>query len=272
VPATPAALANAEPPPAPPAPGAAVGAPPAPANVVATSSQPPPVRQVKTASGVIELVDVRIDSRPSGATVMLVDRGKTSFLGSTPLATSLDPSRKYDVIFTLPGRPTQMAPLDPSRTSRLDVTLGRTSGSRATRPAGPRFERDEPKGEAAKLDTKVAPKLDDQVGATPARKAEPTPDKRAAEPKRDKKSAEPKAAGADEEAGEGTLMVSSKPPCEIWIDGKATGLTTPQRSISLPAGTHEITFVNPAERIKKTVSVAISAGQATKLIQDLMKK
>ena len=28
-------------------------------------------------------------------------------------------------------------------------------------------------------------------------------------------------------------MISSKPPCEIVIDGKSTGLTTPQRAISL---------------------------------------
>jgi hypothetical protein len=65
-------------------------------------------------------------------------------------------------------------------------------------------------------------------------------------------------------------MVSSKPPCDILIDGKATGLTTPQRSISLGAGVHKVTFVNEAEKIKKTVSVTISADKATKLIQDLM--
>ena len=67
-------------------------------------------------------------------------------------------------------------------------------------------------------------------------------------------------------------MVSSKPPCEIYIDGKATGLTTPQRSISLPPGAHKVTFVNAAEKITKTVPVTITADQSTKLIQDLMKK
>jgi hypothetical protein len=66
-------------------------------------------------------------------------------------------------------------------------------------------------------------------------------------------------------------MISSKPPCEIVIDGKATGLTTPQRSIPLPAGTHKITLVNSAEGIKKTVSVQITADKPTKVIQDFMK-
>src|SRR5262249_51536670 len=111
----------------------AVATPP-PAAKVATASEPA-VREVQTTRGVVKLVDVRIDRKPSGATGMLVDRGKTSFLGSTPLATSLDPSRHYDVIFTLPGRPTQMAPLDPASTPKLDVTLGRAKSEHRSKKA-----------------------------------------------------------------------------------------------------------------------------------------
>jgi hypothetical protein len=222
-----------------PAAAAAAAAAPAPVKAVAPSSTPAPIREVQTSRGVVKLVDVRIDSKPSGATVMLVDNGKTSFLGSTPLATSLDPSRKYDVIFTSPGRPTQMAPLDPAKTSRLDVTLSRgKSGSRAKKEA-----------------TASAPLGDSFI------------DKTVETPKADKPA--PKAAAP---VGQGTLMVSSKPPCEILIDGKPTGLTTPQRSIPVAAGTHKVTFVNEAEGIKKTVTVSITADQSTKLIQDLMLK
>jgi hypothetical protein len=177
---------------------------------------------------------------------MLVDNGKTSFLGSTPLATSLDPSRKYDVIFTSPGRPTQMAPLDPAQTSRLDVTLSRSkSSSRTKKPAAAASA---PLGDSFIDKTVETPKIEKPVAA----------------PKADKQAAAP--------VGQGTLMVSSKPPCEILIDGKSTGLTTPQRSIPLAAGAHKITFVNEAEGIKKTVSVSITADQSTKLIQDLMTK
>ena len=67
-------------------------------------------------------------------------------------------------------------------------------------------------------------------------------------------------------------MVSSKPPCQIFVDGHDTGLSTPQRSLPLSAGTHKITLVNKQESVMKTVSVAITADQSTKLIQDLMKK
>jgi hypothetical protein len=72
--------------------------------------------------------------------------------------------------------------------------------------------------------------------------------------------------------GSGTLMVSSKPPCEIFIDGNDSGLKTPQRAMSLPAGVHKVTFSNTDENITKTVAVKITADQTTKLIQDLMPK
>jgi PEGA domain len=72
-------------------------------------------------------------------------------------------------------------------------------------------------------------------------------------------------------AGSGVLMISSKPPCAIFVDGRATGLTTPQRSMTLPAGNHQITLVNKERNIKKTVPVQITTDKTTKLTRDLMK-
>jgi len=40
--------------------------------------------------------------------------------------------------------------------------------------------------------------------------------------------------------------------------------------MSLPAGTHKVTFVNAEQNITKTVSVMITGGEATKLIQNLL--
>ena len=70
----------------------------------------------------------------------------------------------------------------------------------------------------------------------------------------------------------GVLMISSKPPCEILIDGKPTGLMTPQRALPLSAGAHKVTLINTTEKIKKTLSIQITADQPTKVIQDLMNK
>lgn len=188
----------------------------------------------------VAFVDVRLDSKPSGATVMLVDRGKTMFLGTTPISTALDPSRQYDVVFTYKDRPTLLEHIDPRTQSKLAVTLSRSGSKSATAPV-----------------TEIAPPKVAKVAKVEAPKAIV---------KEAPKAEAPKAGGA------GVLMVSSKPPCEIYIDGKATGLMTPQRSLPLAAGTHKVTLINSADKIKKTLTIQITADQPTKLIQDLMAK
>jgi hypothetical protein len=81
----------------------------------------------------------------------------------------------------------------------------------------------------------------------------------------------------DEEGGAtatglGTLMIGSKPPCDIYIDGENTGLKTPQRAIELGAGTHQVTLVNTELDIKKTFTVKIRSGKRTRAIHDLTGK
>lgn len=196
--------------------------------VVPVAPEPPPAPA---------LVELRFESDPAGASVMLVDNGKSSPLGSTPLAASVDPSRAYDVIFTLEGRPTVIEHVDPQRSQHVAVVLA------------------------------APPPTVEESAATPP----PAPvashhhhhhaDKRAA-----------RKVASVEHAGTGTLMVSTKPPCDIFVDGKSTGLTTPQRAMALPAGNHRITLVNGGKAIKKTIAVTIAPDQTTKLIRDLMTK
>jgi hypothetical protein len=286
-----AAVAATEPAPAPtPAPAAVPAPAPAPAAVPAPAviTAPPPatapevappapvaaptdVHEVKTTRGVVKLVDVRIDSKPAGATVMLVDNGKTSFLGTTPVAASVDPSRAYDVIFTLENHPTQMAHLDPTKTHHIELAVGHNgnAGKVTTAPI------------AAAPSTAVVPAVAAPAVAAPAVAAPkvaapaPAPETHHHHAAPAVKAPSPSPAMATEPAkpaGNGTLMVNTKPPCEIWIDGSSTGLTTPQRSIPLPAGSHKITFVNSQEHINKTVAVSITASQPTKLIENLMAK
>jgi hypothetical protein len=191
----------------------------------AVVEDPAPVAVVEPAVpvGRPQLVDVRIDSHPMGATVMIVDRGKTSFLGTTPLATSIDGARTYDLVFTLGKSPAQLVHFDPAQDKHLDTALV--------------------------IPAPVAP--EHHVAAPVAHRV---------------------AAPVADVAGEGTLMISSKPPCEILVDGKSTGLTTPQRSISLPSGKHAITLVSAADaQLKRTVAIEITPNKATKVIQDLMK-
>jgi hypothetical protein len=66
----------------------------------------------------------------------------------------------------------------------------------------------------------------------------------------------------------GTLAISTKPPCNISIDGSPTGLTTPQREIELAPGAHKVTLTNSAQGISRTSQVVIVADRATRVIRD----
>ena len=150
-------------------------------------------------------------------------------------------------MLTLEGRPTQIAHLDPNKAQKLEITLSKTGAKTETPKA-------------------TAPK------AAPARRhvAKSAPTGGIVDPGFEAPAQETKAEPKGDAGGEGTLMVSSKPPCEIFVDGNDTGKMTPQRALSLPAGAHKITFSNTDENITKTVTVRIEAGQSTKLIQNLM--
>jgi hypothetical protein len=65
----------------------------------------------------------------------------------------------------------------------------------------------------------------------------------------------------------GTLLINSNPWSRIFIDGRNTGLTTPQRSIPLPAGRHMINLRNEKFNINVSFPVVIQAGQRTKVIK-----
>jgi hypothetical protein len=242
-----------------------------PPNLVGTATEPAAPTKAVVMPGRAALVDVRIDTTPAGATVMLVDRGKSTFLGTTPISTAVDPSRKYDLVFTYANKPTQVEHLDPSATKHLTIVLGKPGARAAT------IKTETPK--AARTETPKAVKTETPkaVKTETTRKTEAPKPKKVETTKSDVAKTEPEKAVTEpaiekKPAGEGTLMISSKPPCEIYVDGAPTGLTTPQRAIKLPAGKHKVTLVNTAEKIKKTLAIEITADQPTKVIQDLMAK
>jgi hypothetical protein len=80
----------------------------------------------------------------------------------------------------------------------------------------------------------------------------------------------PAVAAASATAASGILMISTKPPCEIIVDGKPTHLVTPQRALTLGAGPHQLTLINTQQGIKRTAAVTIDSHHPTKLIQDYL--
>ncbi|MCU1277670.1 MAG: serine/threonine protein kinase, partial [bacterium] len=69
--------------------------------------------------------------------------------------------------------------------------------------------------------------------------------------------------------GDGWLRLGSKPWTNILVDGKETGLHTPQTHLKLGAGSHRITLTNPQFSIKETFSVDIKSGETETVIKDL---
>ena len=169
------------------------------------------------------LVRTAITSHPSGASVTLVDNGRTAVLGATPVDVSLDPTRAYDVILTLRGHPAKLAHFSPRTTPALALDLGGVSGAPPPPPA-----------------------------PAPVRASTPPP------------------APAAASAARGTLAISTKPPCDIVVDGKPTHLVTPQRALPLSAGKHHVVLVNAQRKLRRELDVDIAARRTTKVIRDFM--
>lgn len=80
------------------------------------------------------------------------------------------------------------------------------------------------------------------------------------------------AAGAPARLRKGIVMLGAKPPCRIVIDGRDTGLMTPQRDLRIPIGSHEITLINEEHGIRETVEVEVRAGKASRIVRDFSKR
>jgi hypothetical protein len=106
---------------------------PAPAQVVAAPTVTPiivtPVAPAVIVKPVViqpVLVDVRIDSQPSGGTATLIDGPNATQLGATPLAVSLDPKRSYDVMVSLEGHTPRVVHVTPVAGQDVVLALDET--------------------------------------------------------------------------------------------------------------------------------------------------
>jgi hypothetical protein len=68
----------------------------------------------------------------------------------------------------------------------------------------------------------------------------------------------------------GAIEIRCLPWCEIDVDGRRTGRTSPAR-INLPEGTHRLRLVNPALGVRKAIQVAVSADRSLRQIVDMEK-
>jgi hypothetical protein len=226
-----------------------------PAVVEPLPAEPAVVEPVAVEPAVVEpavptQVTVHLDSEPSGATVLVVDSGTTVTLGVTPLDQPLDPSRTHEIMFTMSGHRSTLVTVDPSASQRVTVDLASSKAVAQPAPAAPaaapRAVRSEPTRKAERPAKVAKPVKAPRVAATSPAKAT--------------------------SGGRGTLMLGAKPPCDIFIDGKATGLKTPQRGLKVAPGAHKVTLVNREHRITETFSVTVKDGTSTKVVKDLTRR
>lgn len=205
-------------------------------------------------------------SEPVGATVTLVMNGRPVVLGAAPVDAQLDPTKSYEVVFTMPGRETVLRSVvfDESGTIAMNAELGDgTAAAPAVAVAEPSAE---PVAEAA---PEPEPEPVARKTTRKTTKAKKTRSARRATRSSSSSSRSKKAVATSIPRGAGVLMLNAKPPCDIIIDGSPTGKKTPQRALTLPAGKHRIGLVNKTYGIKASFTVSIKAGEKKRIVKDM---
>jgi hypothetical protein len=69
-------------------------------------------------------------------------------------------------------------------------------------------------------------------------------------------------------SGNGILRINSRPWSRVYIDGHMVG-NTPQMQLSLSAGWHTVTLLNPDFGLQKVLTVRVKPGGVETKIIDL---
>jgi hypothetical protein len=224
--------------------------------------------KVTVVAGKAETVRIKLDpieitgrftSEPPGAKVTLVSNGKKNKLGGAPAQYKLDPRKDYEVIFKKPGYVTVTKPVQISGQPEVNVAVVMERSAIASRDRdrktgsgskGSRRGSDSLlDGSSKKKDSGKVAKKDDRGKVDPPKKKDPPAEKKPTGPP-------------------ASLLIGSKPPCKIYIDGKDTGKKTPQRNMKVKPGKHKITLVNNEFKIKKTIKIDVGPGEQKKIIRD----
>lgn len=234
-------------------------------------------RTITVTAGTAELVQISLDplsisgrfeSTPPGASVSLVINGDTAHpiaLGEAPAAHALDPRKRYEAVFEKDGYQRVTVPVTVSGTLEERVTAVLAPIAQvADASANTGADGDAERGTERSREKRRPRERRDPVAAVQ-------------ESARAIARSESERSGGKQRSGEGTaqsdatgtLMLGSKPPCRILIDGKDTGKTTPQRNLTLPAGKHRITLVNREYGIQETFEVEIDAGKTARVLKDM---
>jgi serine/threonine protein kinase len=224
------------------------------------------------------------ESTPPGATVSLIIDNKRQAIGPSPAKAPLDPRSSYQVLFEKPGYRSVNHPISFSGAleERVVVNLEKVADTDPPAPV------EAPPPTPAPHATPPAPHAAPPAHASPAPHAATPPERprRVIRPERPERpapekpdSGDPASPSAPDDSDarsapeprskpQGILVLGSKPPCDIAIDGIATNLHTPQKEIKLAVGKHRVTLTNSEFGINETFTVDIKADAPEKLIKD----
>lgn len=85
--------------------------------------------------------NVTFETTPRGATVTLVDNGKPSYIGTTPVEATIDSTHRYDIVYTMDGYRTRVTALDPTTTHRAEARLDAVGNGHPDRRASTQRQR-----------------------------------------------------------------------------------------------------------------------------------
>jgi serine/threonine protein kinase len=199
---------------------------------------------------------VTFGSEPEGASVTLLRGRERLPLGPTPVETVVDTQGgRWTVEMRLDGYAEWRGPLVVPANREAVVLTATLTG--AAGEAQPRAD---------------APATTDRASASSRTRSEPAPRSTTsnAAAQRSTSTRASSSAGSRQAAssGSGTLRINTRPASQVFVDGRLIG-STPQLNVPLSAGTHRVTLVNNDFNIRRTLSVAIQAGEATTKVIDL---
>lgn len=216
-------------------------------------------------------VMLALHSEPK-AEAFLIRDGQSERMGLTPLSFKLNPKYAYEILLRKKGYQDWSRPVRFSRSSTIRIDAVLEPAQATEQPKVPlknkRAQTDHvvttAKNNGPITERLPKTKTNHPVKANQNTRHSPKPARNVPE----KNAVTPPPVKPQPPVGAGTLLINSNPWTRIIVDGKDTGLTTPQKKLPLPAGKHVITLRNSKFNIDESITVDIQPGQSTKVIKN----
>ncbi|MGZ3406580.1 MAG: PEGA domain-containing protein, partial [Polyangia bacterium] len=221
-------------------------------------------------------IEVKTAAGASWQQEVTIEAGKMLDVRATIGLAAKTPSAPDKVAAKTPEKtPDKSAPPAAAKTPPVVAAVAKTPDKPAASSpqVAPKVKEPDPAPGKAKAPDKSAaapePKKSKQPDLTLPDEEKPKKVASADKPAAEKAPVEKSSEKSSSSSSDGWLRLGSKPWTNILVDGKDTGLHTPQTHLKLAAGSHRITLTNPQFSIKETFSVEIKSGETETVIKDL---